>query len=225
MASLRLKVVLTGERHVGKSMFARAACAAVVDPAQAMAAPNTQPTLGTDVVQLAFSAGGVPVELVLWDTGGYPASRNDPSTVNVFRGCNAIVLVYDVTSRDSFNALPQRLAGMRPHAPDHATVTVLGTKIDLVPTAGRAVPRQEAAAYAASIDATFAEASCLAAHSQTVVAALDAIVGRAAAHAGRPGATRLPKPLPCRVASSSTCRLVSSAGRSSQPPAADHAGT
>ena len=56
-----------------------------------------------------------------------------------YRGAQGIILVYDVTSRESFGALPKWFADIEPYVPSTVVKIIVGNKVDKV-RAPRALP-------------------------------------------------------------------------------------
>lgn len=97
------------------------------------------------------------LKLTVWDTAGQERFRT--LTSSYYRGAHAILLVYDVTNRDSFTALSTWLREVEMYCPGggKGVVKVLvGNKIDM---ADRAVSRSEGEAWARSNGMLFLESS------------------------------------------------------------------
>ena len=60
-------------------------------------------TMGIDIRFKFIEIDGKRVKLKLWDTAGQ--ERLKSLTKSYFNGAHGIVMVYDVTDRDSFNAI------------------------------------------------------------------------------------------------------------------------
>jgi Ras-related protein Rab-2A len=71
------------------------------------------------------------VKLQCWDTAGTESFRS--ITRSYYRGAAGCLLVYDVTSRPSFEHLRSWLADVREHADPHLTCILVGNKVDLCP--------------------------------------------------------------------------------------------
>jgi len=70
------------------------------------------------------------VKLQCWDTAGTESFRS--ITRSYYRGAAGCLLVYDVTSRNSFTNARSWLADVREHADPHITCILVGNKVDLV---------------------------------------------------------------------------------------------
>jgi small GTP-binding protein len=95
--------------------------------------------------------------MMIWDTAGqerfYTIARA------YFRNALAVILVFDITDRKSFDCLPRWLRDARAEADPHCTVILIGNKADLSPT--RVVSIDEAEDFARTHDLTYVEASAL----------------------------------------------------------------
>lgn len=68
-------------------------------------------------------------------------------TRSYYRGAAGCLVVYDITSRASFEHLPSWLHDIREQAEDDATIALVGNMADLAGER-RAVPQEEARAFA-----------------------------------------------------------------------------
>jgi len=69
------------------------------------------------------------VKLQCWDTAGQESFR--AITRSYYRGAAGCLLVYDVTSRKSFQNVRNWLADVREHADPHVSCILVGNKVDL----------------------------------------------------------------------------------------------
>jgi len=75
------------------------------------------------------NVGGKSVKLQIWDTAGQERFRS--VTRSYYRGAAGALLVYDATSRDSFNALTNWLNDARTLASPNIVILLVGNKKDL----------------------------------------------------------------------------------------------
>ena len=87
------------------------------------------PTIGVDFKVKTIEIGDKKVKMQIWDTAGQERFRNVVSTY--FRGSNGILLIYDITSRDSFKNLESWLIEIEKHASDNVLKILIGNKNDL----------------------------------------------------------------------------------------------
>jgi Ras-related protein Rab-1A len=114
-------------------------------------------TIGVDFKIKTLEVNGKTVKMQVWDTAGQERFRT--ITASYYRGSNGIIIVYDVTNRDSFDHVSfwikeiERLA-----APDVVKILV-GNKCDL--TEKRVVTTEEGQVVAARYGIKFMETSAL----------------------------------------------------------------
>lgn len=113
-------------------------------------------TLGVEFCSQVVRAGTHTVKLQLWDTAG--TERFRALTRSYYRGAAGIVLVYDITTRETFTELDQWLTDARRLASPQVLVILVGNKTDLNESA-REVSTEEAARWASSKNVLFIEAS------------------------------------------------------------------
>jgi len=97
----------------------------------------------------------VAVKLQVWDTAGQESFR--AITRSYYRGAAGVLLVYDVTRRESFSYLDSWLEEIRANGEREAVVTLLGNKCDLEQL--RQVPYEEGRQWAAERSLLFLEKS------------------------------------------------------------------
>lgn len=143
------KILMIGDAGVGKSsMLLRFTDDSFDD--------HIQSTIGVDFKVKHMDVMDKRVKLTIWDTAGQERFRT--LTSSYYRGAQGVVMVYDVTRRDSFENLEQWLKEIKLYSPNNGEGVVkllVGNKIDLE----RAVPREEAEAWARSQGMLFLEAS------------------------------------------------------------------
>lgn len=94
-------------------------------------------------------------KLVFWDTAGQERFQSLMSSY--YRGAQAIMFVYDVTNRESFDNLNKWWREFRSYGNTRTCATMLvGNKIDLE---NRSVAKEEATAWAVSYDMCYDELS------------------------------------------------------------------
>merc|ERR1719483_462684 len=87
-------------------------------------------TIGVDFEIVTLKLNTQVVKLQIWDTAGQERFHN--ITTSYYRGAHAIMLVYDITSSQSFqNVSAKWLEQIRMYANRECVVLVVGNKSDL----------------------------------------------------------------------------------------------
>jgi len=114
-------------------------------------------TIGVEFGSKIIEVGGHFVKLQIWDTAGQERFRS--VTRSYYRGAAGTILVYDTTSRDSYNHVNSWLNDAKALANPDIAIVLVGNKIDL--TAEREVSFLEASRFAQENDLMFLETSAL----------------------------------------------------------------
>ncbi|NXM81314.1 RAB4B protein, partial [Oenanthe oenanthe] len=86
-------------------------------------------TIGVEFGSKVVNVGGKTVKLQIWDTAGQERFRS--VTRSYYRGAAGALLVYDITSRETYNALAQWLTDARTLASPNIVIILCGNKKDL----------------------------------------------------------------------------------------------
>lgn len=113
-----LKVIVGGEGNVGKTSLIRQYAKAKFSEARNI-------TLGIDITTQEFTLDGDDVKLAIWDIEGQAGNRP-----NFYLGAQAVMLVYDVTTEGSLQALTEWYGRCSRYCPD-APLIIVGNKVDL----------------------------------------------------------------------------------------------
>jgi len=113
--------------------------------------------IGVEFGSKTVSVAGKKVKLQIWDTAGQERYRSVTRTY--YRGGVGCLLVYDITSRDTYNHLASWLADARQLARADITVVVVGNKNDK--KNDREVTLLEAGRFAQEHDLLFMETSAV----------------------------------------------------------------
>lgn len=128
------KIMLIGDSCVGKT------CLLIRFKDNAFLHNNFIATVGMDYRIKRIDIDGLKVKLQIWDTAGQERFRS--ITHAYYRDADAIILVFDVTNRATFDHLKSWIADAKEHGKDHTIMFVVGNKIDL--TSHRQVKMEEA---------------------------------------------------------------------------------
>mmetsp|Transcript_60760 Transcript_60760/g.149433 ORF Transcript_60760/g.149433 Transcript_60760/m.149433 type:complete len:537 (+) Transcript_60760:169-1779(+) len=117
------KIVLIGDSNVGKtSLLTRFSDNTFTDSFIA--------TIGVDFRVRTIQLNGKTTKLQIWDTAGQERFRTITSAY--YRGADGIIIVYDVTNKDSFENVQMWLGEIDKHAQDTSSVKlIVGNKCDL----------------------------------------------------------------------------------------------
>jgi len=91
------KIVLVGNAGVGKTCLVRRFTQGVFPGGQGA-------TIGVDFMIKTLTVNGIRVKLQIWDTAGQERFRS--ITQSYYRSAHSLILVYDISSQPSFDALP-----------------------------------------------------------------------------------------------------------------------
>ncbi|XP_023084501.1 ras-related protein Rab-17 [Piliocolobus tephrosceles] len=142
------KLVLLGSGSVGKSSLA---LRYVKNDFK-----NILPTVGCAFFTKVVDVGTASLKLEIWDTAGQEKYHSVCHLY--FRGANAALLVYDITSKDSFLKAQQWLKDLEKELhPEEVLVMLVGNKTDL--SEEREVTFQEGKEFAESQKLLFMETS------------------------------------------------------------------
>ena len=116
------KVLLLGNSNVGKSsLFLR-----FVDD---IWNDTFVPTIGVDFKIKTFEIDSKKIKMQIWDTAGQERFKNIISSY--YRGAHGILLLYDITDKDSFKNLNNWLIEIERNASKNVLRILIGNKYDL----------------------------------------------------------------------------------------------
>ena len=114
-------------------------------------------TIGVEFGSKIISVGGRRIKLQIWDTAGQERFRS--VTRSYYRGAAGALLVYDTSSRETYNHLSNWLTDARQLASPDIVVVAVGNKSDLVDD--REVLFLEASRFSQENELIFMECSAL----------------------------------------------------------------
>uniref|UniRef100_A0A915DAM6 Uncharacterized protein n=1 Tax=Ditylenchus dipsaci TaxID=166011 RepID=A0A915DAM6_9BILA len=112
-------------------------------------------TVGIDYRSKLVEVDKYKVKLQIYDTAGQERFRS--ITASYYRDADALLLIFDVTNRTSFDNIRNWLAQVREYAKDNVQITLVGNKIDL--SAQRKVKTDEARQLAQTYNISYIETS------------------------------------------------------------------
>ncbi|XP_046702049.1 ras and EF-hand domain-containing protein homolog isoform X1 [Silurus meridionalis] len=140
-------IVMVGNSSVGKTSFIKR-----LQNGQFI--PDYSATIGVDTFVQTIQFGNRTVKLYVWDTAGQ--ERYHSITKQVFNKAQGLLLMYDITSSQSFHAIRSWISQVQEKAPPEVILMLLGNKNDC---AHREVQLQEGENLAKEYDIHFMECS------------------------------------------------------------------
>lgn len=148
MTEHKIKLVLLGEVSVGKtSVVEKYVKNEYVDV--------HQPTIGAAYLSKTLDLDGQKIYLDIWDTAGQ--EKYKALAPLYYRGTAAAIVVYEITSKNTFEAAKSWVQNLEENADEGIEVVLCGNKIDL--ESQREVRREEAEEYTKSKGLSYAECS------------------------------------------------------------------
>ncbi|EPR60203.1 small GTP binding protein rab1a, putative [Toxoplasma gondii ME49] len=147
------KLLLIGDSGVGKSCL-------LLRFADDTYTESYISTIGVDFKIRTIDLDGKTVKLQIWDTAGQERFRT--ITSSYYRGAHGIIIVYDVTDRESFNNVKNWMMEIDKYAMEGVSKLLVGNKCDL--TSKRTVTYEEGKEFADSCNMRFIETSAKNAH-------------------------------------------------------------
>ncbi|KAI8891405.1 hypothetical protein K501DRAFT_319396 [Backusella circina FSU 941] len=146
-----LKLLLIGNSNVGKSSLLLRFTDDTFLPQEEVSA-----TIGVDFKVSMMQLDGQTYKLTIWDTAGQERFRT--LTSSYYRGAQGVILVYDVSSRETFDALQTWWNEVNTYcsSPDVVKM-IVGNKVDKA--SSRVVSYDEGATLARKLQSMFVECS------------------------------------------------------------------
>jgi len=142
------KVLLIGDSGTGKSCL-------LIRFAEDIFSDNYISTIGVDFKIKTITVEGKTVKMQVWDTAGQERFRT--ITASYYRGSNGIIIVYDVTDRESFDHVSYWMKEIDRLASPDVCRLLVGNKSDL--SEKRIVSTEEGQALANQHGVPFIETS------------------------------------------------------------------
>lgn len=144
----QFKVVLLGESAVGKSSL-------VLRFVKREFHEYQESTIGAAFLTQTVQIDDTTVKFEIWDTAGQ--ERYHSLAPMYYRGAQAALIVYDITSKDSFLKAQNWVRELQRQANTNIVIALVGNKLDLA--SKRAVENNEAKSFADENNLLFMETS------------------------------------------------------------------
>ncbi len=144
----KIKLMVLGDSSVGKSSILSKYC-----KNEFMSKYIT--TIGIDFQIKYLNINNKRIKLQIWDTAGQERYR--VVTKNYFNTSNGFVIIYDITSRESFNNINNWMEQIESIVGDRVKCIIFGNKNDLV--SERKVQKEEGEELAKRYNCSFFETS------------------------------------------------------------------
>lgn len=147
--SMLLKIVLTGDSKTGKSSFLTRILKNEFNI-------ETKSTIGVEFGRKIVNINGTNICIQIWDTAGQERFRAITSAY--YRGAHGVIVLYDISSRSSFDNVDKWVNEIRNHVPD-VNIVLVANKIDL--DRMRVISMEEGLEKSKLLNATFMESSAM----------------------------------------------------------------
>ena len=142
------KMVLVGNSSVGKTCL-------FLQYADNVFNESFMPTIGVDFRIKSMEIDSSYVKMQIWDTAGQ--ERFKTITSSYYKGAHGLIVVFDLTDRQSFLDLENWLLEIEKHASDRVVKLLIGNKLDL--EGARTVSYEEAVNFSKCNGMSYLETS------------------------------------------------------------------
>jgi small GTP-binding protein len=144
----KIKIFTLGNRDVGKSCF-------IIRYTEDKFQETYLMTVGFDVKIKDIVLNDKKYKIAMYDTAGQ--ERFKSMVYNVIKNADGIILIFSITSQDSFDSIAEWMKNIREVKPKEFPVVLLGNKIDLEES--RVISKQEGEELAQKYELSFYETS------------------------------------------------------------------
>jgi len=141
------KIVIVGDSGVGKSCV-------LMRFADDEFTENFLSTIGVDFRFRTMFIHGLHIKLQIWDTAGQ--ERFKTITSAYYRGADALIITYDITSKETFDHVNNWILEARRFIDDDMPIMILGNKCDRT---DREITTEQLSDFATDRNLLFAECS------------------------------------------------------------------
>ena len=121
-SDITIKLLLIGNAFVGKTLI-------VQKFLDNTFSKTTMTTIGVDLQYKVLDINGKKVKYLIWDTAG--EDRMKTMTYAYYRGCHVVLIVYDITSKKSFENVTTWVECVDKFAKSNVLRILVGNKTDL----------------------------------------------------------------------------------------------
>lgn len=146
MDEILIKILIIGETAVGKSCL-------LLRFAEDKFNQDFLTTIGIDFKVRHMIIDDAKIKLQIWDTAGQEKFRTIAK--GYFRGANGIIIVFDVTSRDTFNQCKTWMNSIKETMTEPVDIVLVGNKCDMT----RVITEEEAQTLANEMGVKYFETS------------------------------------------------------------------
>ena len=149
----KMKVIIVGDSSVGKSNL-------ILQYTENKFNDGHNPTLGLDFSAKKVQVNDLTFMCQIWDTAGQENFRSITRTY--YKDCTCALIVFDITSRRSFNSVQEWFNDINDNCNKSTLVVLVGNKSDL--ESKRQVLHEDAVNYANSVGLQYFETSAKSGH-------------------------------------------------------------
>eukprot|EP01039_Chlorochromonas_danica_P009481 gene9481-10472_t len=150
----QIKLLTIGDSGVGKSWLLLQWSG---ETSRLVKGASSLPTIGIDFKMKSVMVDGKRLKVQVWDTAGQERFRT--ITTSYYRNSQGILLVYDITDRNTFNNIRNWVSQIQLHADVNVNKILIGNKCDL--TRQRVVTFEEGENLAKEFGIPFFETSAM----------------------------------------------------------------
>ena len=118
----KIKIVLIGDSGVGKTNLIKRFITNTFNQ-------NSKATLGVEFISKSYKIKDQIFKVEIWDTAGQ--ERYKSITAVYYKGAKGALVVYDITSKNSFNNLDKWMTEIKDKTSKDIRLMIIGNKIDL----------------------------------------------------------------------------------------------
>uniref|UniRef100_A0A7S3KIL9 Uncharacterized protein n=1 Tax=Euplotes crassus TaxID=5936 RepID=A0A7S3KIL9_EUPCR len=145
----KYSLIMLGDSSVGKTTIATSF------KTGSLMEKSTQSTVGIDFWTKVVNVNGVRIQTLIYDTSGQERFRS--ITKGYIKKGEGVLILYDITNKQSFKAVKLWINQIREYGQEHACILVVGNKSDLKES--RKVTYEEGESLAESYGVHFMETS------------------------------------------------------------------